>query len=360
MASILVVDDMAVNRELLRAMLEPAGHEVVEADSGEAALAAAAARSIDMVLLDVMMPGMNGFETASKLKQSASGFLPVVMVTSLNDPSSRLLALRVGADDFLSKPVDRWELAARCNNLLRLRSQERELAERNQQLIELQHFRDEMAALLMHDLKNPMAVVLSNLEYVLGAPEALVPDLRDAMLDARSGAHRTLRLLANLLDLSKLEASRLVLQRVTVALSRLVEPIVSNRARLVASRGIALTRLVGQDEVYIDVDLMTRVLENILDNALRYTPAQGAVKIEARCGASGCELRVGNSGPAVPAAARRHIFEKYGQAEGAQRTNLGLGLYFCRLVVEAHGGRLTLDEEAGLPTVFVLTLPKKA
>ncbi|MDB4970918.1 MAG: hypothetical protein JWN44_6607 [Myxococcales bacterium] len=358
MARILVVDDVAMNRELLRVLLEPAGHEVIEVDSGEAALLAATATPPDLVLLDVMLPGMNGFETASKLKQRTGGFLPIIMVTSLNDPSSRLLALRVGADDFVSKPIDRWELAARCNNLLKLRSQERELAERNQQLIELQRFRDEMASLVVHDLKNPMAVVLSNLEYVLAGDDILTQDQRDAILDARSGAFRTLRLLANLLDVSKLEASRLLLQRAKINFERLIEPILGNRTRLLASRGIVLTLAMAPDEVAIDIDLMTRVIENILDNALRYTPAQGSVKIEARCTPESCELRIGNSGPPVPEAERPHIFEKYGQAEGAQRTNLGLGLYFCRLVVEAHGGKLTLDSEATLPTVFSMQLPR--
>src|SRR5207302_7823636 len=104
------------DRELLRALLEPMGHEVVEADSGEAALREAKAVEPDLVLLDVLMPGMNGFQTAAKLKAAATTFLPIMMVTLVSDPSSRHLALRVGADEFLVKPADRWEIAARVRS----------------------------------------------------------------------------------------------------------------------------------------------------------------------------------------------------------------------------------------------------
>lgn len=360
MPRILVVDDLGTNRELLRAYLEPLGHEIVEAETGELAIERAATTRPDLVLLDVMMPGMNGFETAARLKQQSGGrFLPILIVTSLSDPSSRLLALRMGGDEFLTKPVDRWELTTRCNNLLRIRNQESQLAEQNRQLLELQRFRDEMATLIVHDLKNPLSVVVSNVEYILGETLPLKQDLRDAAEDARTGVYRTLRLLANLLDLSKLEADRLVLKRTAVTLRALVEPILDQRVRVFDSRRIRMHATLSDDELSVDQELLTRVIENVLDNAFRYAPSGGLISVEGRAGSEGgCELRIGNSGPAVPLAARARIFEKFGQAEGGHKVNLGLGLYFCRLVVEAHGGTLALEESAELPTVFSFVLPR--
>jgi len=358
MARVLVVDDNALNRELLRAYLEPTGHEVVEADSGEAALAEAAASPPDVVLLDVMMPGLNGFQTATLLKERAEGFLPVIIVSALNDASSKLLALRVGADDFLTKPVDRFEIAARVGNLLKLRSKEHELKQSNARMAELQRFRDEMAELIVHDLKNPMSVVMSNLDYVLEDPRsAAMTDLRDAIDDARRGGQRALRLLANLLDLARLEASRLELKQTSLTLRNLVQPVLDQRTRMFQLRKLRLDAQLSEDLVLVDVDLFTRAVENILDNALRYAPGEGLIGVSVRRNESTLELRVGNSGPPVPVSERERIFEKFGQAEGAQRTNLGLGLYFCRLVLEAHGGRLSLDEAPGLPTVFSFALP---
>jgi two-component system, sensor histidine kinase and response regulator len=358
MALILVVDDLAANRELLRAYLEPGGHEVVEAETGEAAIEHAARVQPDLVLLDVMMPGINGFETAARLKKQSGGrFLPILMITALSDPSSRLLALRVGGDEFLSKPVDRSELITRCNNLLRIRDQETQLADRHRQLLELQRFRDEMATLIVHDLKNPLSAVVTNLEYILGEP-LLRDDMRDAAEDARAGLYRALRLLANLLDVAKLEADRMALKRSSVSMRALVDPVLEQRRRLLAARSIRLESTLTDDELAVDADLITRVIENILDNALRYTPEGGVVSVEGRASGRGCELRIGNSGPAVPPEARVRIFEKFGQAEGARRMNLGLGLYFCRLVVEAHGGRLSLEDTADLPTLFSIALPR--
>jgi two-component system, sensor histidine kinase and response regulator len=357
----LVVDDNAINRELLRAYLELSGYEVVEAESGEAALEAAAASPPDVVLLDVMMPGLNGFTTASLLKERAEGFLPIIMVTGLNDASSKLLGLRAGADDFLTKPVDRFEMAARLNNLLKLRQNERELEQRNERLIELQRFRDEMAELIVHDLKNPMSVIMANLEYVLDDPRAAsIADLHDALDDARRGGQRALRLLANLLDLSRLESNRLVLTRTWVTVDRLVQPIVDQRARHFAARDLHLDVDLSQERVSVDVDLITRALENILDNTLRYTPIGGRVGVSARRRDAMIDLRLGNSGPPVPVSERERIFDKFGQAGGAQRTNLGLGLYLSRMVVEAHGGQLRVDEAPGFPTVFQFSFPASA
>jgi signal transduction histidine kinase len=280
-------------------------------------------------------------------------------VTALSDPSSRLLALRVGGDEFLTKPVDRWELITRCNNLLRIRDQDRQLAERNRQLVELQRFRDEMAMLIVHDLKNPLSVVVSNLEYILGDRLSLHPDHLEAAEDARTGAYRTLRLLANLLDLAKLEADRLVLRRSAITVRTLIEPILEQRARVFAARSVRLRSTLTDDELVVDAELITRVVENLLDNAIRYTPDAGVVSVASTAGDRGCELRIGNSGPAVPPEARTRIFEKFGQAEGGPQMNLGLGLYFCRLVVEAHGGRLLLEDNEDLPTVFSIVLPRQ-
>jgi len=360
MARVLVVDDNAPNRQLLRAYLESAGHEVIEAESGERAVEVAQTVLPDLVLLDVMMPGMNGFQTTTELKELANGFLPVILVTALNDASSKLLGLRVGADDFVTKPVDRFEILARAGNLLKLQTNQRELDDRNRRLVELQQFRAEMTSLIVHDLKNPLSVVMSNLDYAIEDPRlAELPDVHDAIVDARSGARRALRLLANLADVERLEANRLVLTRVATTVRALVEPIVEQRERAFAARGVRVDLVLPELIVDGDVDLLTRAIENVLDNALRYVPAAGSISVSASADDERTvSIAIGNSGQAVPPAAREHIFEKYGQSGEHRRMNLGLGLYFCRMVAEAHGGTVRVGEAPGLPTVFTFSLPR--
>ena len=359
MARLLVADDNAANRELLRVYLSADGHEIDEAESGEEALVLAKKAPPDLALLDIMMPGLNGFETAVRLKRDAGDeFLPVLLVSSLHDPSSRLLGLKMGADDFLSKPVDRAELRARVKNLLALRQKESELRTRNRQLVELQRFRDEMSALLVHDIKNPVSIVLANVEFVTESPR-LDKEEREALADARIAGYRTLRLLANLLDVARSDSGRLELKRARTRLRDLLLPVVERFGRVCEARGIRIELQCEPDVIVeVDIDLVTRVVENILDNGLRYTPVGGRIRLAGQRGDSGVSLRVGNSGPPIPVGARERIFDKYAQVDSKlRRSNIGLGLYFCRLVAEAHGGRVQVEETPQLPTVFAFSFP---
>jgi two-component system sensor histidine kinase/response regulator len=358
MARILVADDNAANRELMRAYLSSEGHELVEASSGAEALELAARALPDLALIDIMMPDLNGFETTVRLKKLAGErFLPVLLVSSLADPSSRVLGLRMGADDFLTKPIDRSELRVRVKNLLSLQTHERQLRQRHREMEELQRFRDEMSALLVHDLKNPVSIVLANLEFMLGSIHLDVEE-REALDDARLAAYRTLRLLANLLDIAKSDAGRLVARRTPQPLRELMAPVAERYRRVAEPKGIRIEVAVPPGlEAAIDADLLTRVAENVLDNSLRYTPSGGHIRIDAVRTGERVQLSIGNSGAPIPHAMREKIFDKFAQGDtNLRRSNLGLGLYFCRLAAEAHGGSIRVEERAELPTVFVIEL----
>ncbi|HEX4457118.1 MAG TPA: ATP-binding protein, partial [Polyangia bacterium] len=169
-----------------------------------------------------------------------------------------------------------------------------------------------------------------------------------------------LRLLANLLDITRSEAGRLVLRRARLPLREVVAPVVERYQRLASARNITMAIEIDDAlEVDIDADLLMRVIENILDNSLRFTPVDGRIVAAAASTTDGAvAFTIGNSGPPIPVAARERIFDKYAQGDSnLRRANIGLGLYFCRLVAEAHGGRIRVDETAALPTVFVLGLP---
>src|SRR5690348_3149128 len=174
----------------------------------------ATTNDVDLVLMDAMLPRMNGFEAARRIKQARSGeFLPIIMVTALRDQSSKLLGYRVGADDFLSHPVDRIELGVRVAALLALRERHQALARRNEELVELQRFRDEMSSTVVHDLKNPLAVILANLAYAVeelrDLGDAVDPDVPQSLVESQEAGRRLLRLLTNLADTARIEAARL-------------------------------------------------------------------------------------------------------------------------------------------------------
>jgi len=361
---VLIVDDDVDARELLRIYLHDAGYDTVEAQNGEQAVDIAATTGPDLVLMDAMLPRMNGFEAARRIKQECSGeFLPIIMVSALRDQSSKLLGYRVGVDDFLSHPVDRIELGVRVAALLALRERHQALTKRNEELAELQRFRDEMSSTVVHDLKNPLAVVLANLAYAIEelrlAGDAIDPDVRQSLVESQEAGRRLLRLLTNLADTARIEANRLETVAQPTPVGRILSQIATQRRVIATTREIRVDVRVPEEVVAtIDVDLVTRAIENVVDNALRYTPSGGVIVLAAARVGDDFELVVGNDGPRIPDEARHAIFEKYGQTgRRSGRMNLGLGLYFCRLAAEAHGGELQLRESAELPTMFVFRLP---
>ena len=362
--TILIVDDDLDARELLRIYLHDAGYETVEAKNGEQAVELAIAATPDLVLMDAMLPRMNGFEAARRIKQQRSGeFLPIIMVTALRDQSSKLLGYRVGVDDFLSHPVDRIELGVRVAALLALRERHQSLMRRNEELAELQRFRDEMSSTVVHDLKNPLAVILANLTYAIEelrqAGDVVDPDVPQSLIESQEAGRRLLRLLTNLADTARIEGNRLETLAQPTSIGRILGQIATQRRVLATTREIRLeVRVLVELEATIDVDLVTRAIENVVDNALRYTPSGGTIALFAARAGEEVELAIGNEGPPIPVDERHAIFEKYGQAgRHAGRMNLGLGLYFCRLAAEAHGGTLELRDTPEFPTLFVFRLP---
>lgn len=358
--TVFVVDDDEASRRALLVMLRGEGYRLLEFARGDAAIEHALGDPPDLALVDVRMPGADGFEVARALKaQAAAAYLPVILVTGAADQDARLASLDTLADDLLSKPVEQRELLARVRNLLLLRAHHLSLLKKNVELAELHRFKDEMSSLVVHDLKNPMASIISNLRFVLGDAGALDADQLDALGDALGASQRALRLIENLLDVTRIEAGRLQPRLTRTRLDTLVAGALRHRERTAASRQVTLeSTLPPTLEVEVDEDLLARVIENVLDNGMRYTPTGGRLRVDGAASDGQVELRIANTGPAIPAAVRRVVFEKFGQATQATgRMNLGLGLYFCRLAMEAHGGRIWVDEAPQFPTVFHLAFP---
>ncbi len=361
-ATLLVVDDEERNRALLRACLEDANTTVREASTGQAALEMIAVEQPDLVLLDVMMPGIDGYETARRIKEMAGEtFLPVILVTALSDQESRLRGLQSGADEFLTKPINTHELGIRVRNLLGLRVKEMTLRSRNLDVLELMRFRDEMSALLVHDLKGPTAVVEMSLDYLRREIHDIDISAGEALEDAQAATQRIGRIVTNLLDLVRLESQRLVLQRAATRPGVLMSSVAQIRAPLARKRTVQVQLDVDDRlEIQADVDLLTRVIENIVDNSLRHVPDGGHILLRVEARDERAVLLIGNDGPPVQPEMRQAIFEKWNRGEqSGGRRNFGLGLYFCRLAMEAHGGRIWVGSEP-MPTVFGLEIPIQA
>jgi len=212
--------------------------------------------------------------------------------------------------------------------------------------------------LLIHDLKNPLCVIRLNFETLAD----LTVDERqraEALQESEEAADRILHMITDLLDISRAEESQLRLNREPLAMKAFVGDLLRRYVATAEARGVSL-RCVGDAEVVASVDrqLLTRVLENIIGNAFRYVTRGGYVQVAVAASGSGVLLRIANDGPPISPGVRDRLFEKYGtNPEKHGSSSRGLGLYFCRLVVEEHGGSIRVNDRLGQGVCFQIQLP---
>jgi signal transduction histidine kinase len=367
---VLVVDEHAQNRGLARAFLENAGYRVSIAEEGDAAVRAFSQMPADLVLLDVVQPGMDGFATCERLRQLPAGEqAAIVFITSLDDLAAQRRALEAGADDFLIKPLQRGELLLRVQSVLRSKhihgEQERasELIRlQRDELVRLQRQREENIALLVHDMKNPLAGVLSNAEFLMSSG-GLDPDQGECAYDILSASLRLHRMVMSLLDVSQSEHGVLRPAPVALDLNELVMSIRAQCAPKLRDKSLTLTVVLPPEPIRIeaDRDMLMRLLANLLDNAMRHAPSNSSIGLEVHVEPDAIELRVSDAGPSIPEAERLELFESYVQLRDTAarlRARRGLGLSSSRAVVQAHGGRIWVEDCAGEGATFCVRLPR--
>jgi two-component system, sensor histidine kinase and response regulator len=366
---VLVVDDNAQNRALAQAALEDEGYGVCLAASGEEGIAAFLAERPDCVLLDVRMPNTDGFAVCARIRELPGGDeTPIVFLTALRDVETFDRALRAGGDDFLTKPVRPTELIVRVQAALKLRRMSAELREhydlvrrQRDDLMRLQLQKERLTAFVVHDLKSPLSSLDLNAQVLLRDP-GVSAQARESVYRIRDEARSLLRLVLNLLDISKSEEGQLAPRREPVDLERLIGELIESHEVKAQAAGVRLSRSVKIPSITGDVDLLRRVLENLLDNALRHAPEESEVRITAKQDKGAVELRVADGGSGISPEMRERIFERFVQVESGDRlvsrSGRGLGLTFCKLAIEAHGGRIWV-EEASPGAVFCMRMPSE-
>lgn len=362
-ADMLVVDDDLRNCRLLEGFLRSEGYTVRRAQDGETALRMAQELTPDVVLLDVMMPGASGYEVCRTLKATASTrHTQVMLVTALGGTTHQVEGLDSGADDWVAKPVRREEFLARVRSLLRVRrllleaDQARAtLAARNSEL----ELKKTLAQTLVHDLKGPLTAVAGNLDLLEREGDARTLELARR---CRGSAGRMLRMILDLLDVEGLEAGQLRPRTDPVDAVELVRRAADEAESIARQRGVRIEARCSAQPCVVrgDVDLVRRMLDNLLCNAMEHTPSGKVVTVSVSARDEGIELQVADQGAGVPPDQREHIFEKYARLElrrAGVNANRGLGLTFCRLAAEAHGGAVWVEEAPGGGALFRVLLP---
>jgi signal transduction histidine kinase len=351
MTTVLVVDDNSENRALARAALEDEGYGVVLATTGAEAIMSVETDHPDCILMDVRMPAMDGIAACERIRALPGGdTIAVIFVTAQRDVETFDRALAAGGDDFITKPYRPAELIVRVQTALRLR---RIAVERGELFAQLKQQRDalqrlelqkeQLVAFLVHDLKNPVNAIDLQAQGVERDAQASERSRR-AVGKIREETRALLRMITNLLDISKADEGRLAPSVKTIEIDKLVQGVLDELGARAARSNVKIRSELATHELRGDPDLIARVLTNLVDNAIRHAPEDSEVVIHAVAVDRGVELRVADSGPGVPRDLRDSVFERFRTGETTTRTNRGLGLAFCKLAVEAHGGRIWIED----------------
>lgn len=367
-ATILVVDDNEQNRALAQATLEDEGYTVLLATNGEEGFEAVRAHQPDCVLLDVRMPVLDGFEACARIRAMPEGtHTPIIFLTALRDVETFDRALRAGGDDFLTKPVRPTELVVRVQAALKLRRMSAELRDhydlvrrQRDDLMRVQLQKERLTAFVVHDLKNPVNALDLHAQLLLRDPN-LPPSARESVEHIRQEARSLTRMVTNLLDISKSEEAGLVPRLAELDLRALVAELVEAFQVKARIGNVTLATAIDVPALRADADLLRRVLENLLENAVRHAPERSVVQISAAVRDDQVEIRVTDAGRGIAPELREKIFERFVRVESGDKTTSrsghGLGLAFCKLAVEAHGGRIWI-EDAAPGAAFVVRLPR--
>jgi two-component system sensor histidine kinase/response regulator len=343
-------------------MLERSHYQVETADRGEEALRLLPSFQPDLVLLDIQMPVMDGLEVCQRIRELPNGdLLPVIFLTADERPEVHAQAFRVKGDDFLRKPVLSSELIVRVRSLMRLKRLQAEVQAERDSLLDMQKQQEQLFGFIVHDLKNPLSAIQMGLE-MLEVMDGDGTDTGAQIQRIRDTAHYMGRMIQDILDISRAEQVGLELHKQRFALAEWMNSFLKPLASQAQSRNHELSWECPKDLV-VDADrkFLKRLLLNLVDNALKYSPPGSHTRVIA-CAGEGClRLEVRDQGDGIPAAMREQIFGKFIRLERSGpdlRSGSGLGLAFCRMVAEAHGGRIWVEDNRPHGSIFALEIPQ--
>ena len=366
---ILVVDDEPGNRDVLCRRLRRQGHAVEAVGSGREALIRLAGGAFDVMLLDIMMPGMDGYEVLRRVNESEElRNVPVIVISALSEMQSAVRCIEAGAEDYLTKPFDATLLKARVGaSLQKKRARDREAALFEQlrknfkRLEELEKLRDDMRNMIVHDLRTPLTSLMMGME-MLGSGGGLTETQREVLMLALGGGRTLLGMINDLLDVEKMESGMATLHYAEVMAAPLVASAFEQIAALARDAGTKLVSEIAPElpAFAADEKKITRTLVNLIGNAVKFTGAGTVTVLAARGDDENVRFIIRDTGQGIAPEAFETIFDKFSQLDPHSKIGTGLGLAFCKLAVEAHGGRISVASTLGVGSSFTFELPVAA
>jgi signal transduction histidine kinase len=362
-ATILLVDDSPTNLHVLLSYLKDSGFETLIARSGEGALRQVEYAQPDIILLDVMMPGIDGFETCRRLQNNeATREIPILFMTALSDTVDKIRGFEAGGVDYITKPLQHEELLAPINAHLMIRNLQKQLQEKNQELQELNASKDKFFSIIAHDLRNPFTALLG---FTRMAAEGLNDwshdEIREMMKELGDSAETLYELLENLLSWSRLQRGVMDYFPDMFDISHIVNQNLALFSTIAEQKKIALiSSLEPETFVFADGNMIDTVIRNLLSNALKFTNTGDSIEISAACDNSEIMIAVADTGVGIPETDLPKLFQldvKYSNVGTAGEQGTGLGLLLCKDLIEKNQGTIWVESTVGTGTTFTFTLP---
>ena len=362
---LLVVDDVQTNVLLLKALLGKEGYGILVANNGQEALEVIRNENPDLILLDVMMPGMDGFEVAERLKSEEFRCeIPIIFLTALDDTQSIVNGFKLGVGDFISKPFRKEELMVRIKHQLSLVAARRIIEEKNEELRKTIAGRDKMYSVIAHDLRSPMASMKMLLNTIMMSVEKdkIDPDIFDMLEMSNKTSEEVFSLLDNLLKWTKSQLGKLTVIPQKLDISGLADGVVEVMNSVAEVKHIKLIRTDHESFfVYVDIEMIKSILINLISNAVKFSNPDSEIKVGIKAEDGKVIVSVTDSGKGIKKEDQHKLlkdsthFTTYGtnSEEGS-----GLGLLLCRDFARKNGGELWFESEENLGSVFSFSLPQ--
>ncbi|MCR5197476.1 MAG: hybrid sensor histidine kinase/response regulator [Prevotella sp.] len=361
---ILIVDDVVSNVLLLKILLTNEKFQVCTASSGEMCIEQTKAEHPDLILLDVMMPGIDGFETAGILKKNPeTANIPIIFLTALNNSSDLVHGFQVGASDFLSKPFDKKELLVRVMHQIELVAAKRLIERQNEELRATIGNRDKMYSVIAHDLRSPMASIRMVLNLVVSAvsPDTVGPELFELLDKANKESEEVHDLLDNLLKWTKSQTGRLNVVLQDLDLNDIIPGVVDIFSMIAMTKKINLEYdSTGPIMVHADNDMLKTVVRNFMSNAVKFSPEGSTIKISVKQEGDFAKVSVQDHGVGIAPERLATIFHKGETTYGTEgEEGSGLGLQLCADFALKNGGDVMVESTLGQGSTFSVLIPIK-
>lgn len=358
---LMVVDDTWENLDVLNAFFVPRGYRVFLFPRGDLALKAALTNPPDLILLDIKMPEMNGYELCARLKAEESlREIPVIFISALTETQDKVKAFKEGGVDYVTKPFQMEEVHARVETHLKIARLQRELTAKYEEIKRLERDKEDLTCMIIHDLRNPLGSIYGSINVVQEIEAgSLSGDAKEILSLASQSSLALKELIDSLLDVNKMETGKFPVRMEACDFQNIIR----EGVQLVGSFSRLKPMLILPEEatqVVCDGNLIRRVAANLVGNALKYTPAEGKVLVTCQFSHGQASVFVEDTGTGIPKEYLDLVFDKYFQVKGRKEgyfSSSGLGLTFCRLAIEAHGGKIGVKSDIGKGSAFWFTIP---